>query len=125
MGLTTLTVEVANVNAIESTESVQCLVDSGAVHSVIQRDVLERLGIKPFTRKEYSLANGELISRERGAAVFKYEGRLGYADVVFGEPGDSNLLGATTLESMELVLDPFRRELRPLPMIIGGFPPPK
>jgi predicted aspartyl protease len=125
VGLTALTVEVANVNAIESTESVQCLVDSGAVHSVIQRDVLERLGIKPFTRKEYSLANGELISRERGAAVFKYDGRIGYADVIFGEPGDTNLLGATTLKSMELVLDPFRRELRPLPLIIGGVPPPK
>jgi clan AA aspartic protease len=125
MGLTTLTVLVANVNDVERAIAVQCLVDSGAVHSVIQSDVLEQLGIKPFARKEYSLANGELISRERGAAVFKYEGRIGYADVIFGEPGDANLLGATTLESMELVLDPLRRELLPLPMILGGYHPPQ
>ena len=50
MGLTTLTVLVANVNDVERTIAVQCLVDSGAVHSVIQSDVLEQLGIKPFTR---------------------------------------------------------------------------
>jgi clan AA aspartic protease len=125
MGLTTLTIEVANVNDTKTTQAVQCLVDSGAVHSVIQRDILDQLGIKPFSRKEYSLANGELISRERGAAVFIYEGRIGFADVIFGEPGDSNLLGATTLESLELVLDPLRRELRPLPLILGGYRPPE
>ena len=115
--------QVANVNDIERTELVECLVDSGAVHSVIPRETLEQLGIKPFARKEYSLANGELISRERGAAVFKYEGHVGYTDVIFGEPGDASLLGATTLKSMELVLDPFRRELRPLPMILALHTP--
>jgi hypothetical protein len=36
--------------------------------------------------------------------------------VMFGEPGDSPLLGATTLEGFGLILDPFRRELKPLPM---------
>jgi len=30
--------------------------------------------------------------------------------------GDASLLGAVTLEELGLVLDPLRRELRPLPM---------
>jgi hypothetical protein len=34
--------------------------------------------------------------------------------VIVGEPGDDPLLGATTLEGFGLVLDPFRRELRPM-----------
>jgi hypothetical protein len=39
------------------------------------------------------------------------------ADVIFGEPDDNVLLGAFTLESLGLVLDPLRRELKPLPMM--------
>ena len=30
------------------------------------------------------------------------------------------LLGALTLEALGVVLDPLRRELKPLPMILGG-----
>ena len=45
--------------------------------------------------------------------------RVGVADVIFGEEGDSALLGAFTLEALGLSLDPLRRELRPLPMILA------
>ena len=47
---------------------------------------------------------------------------MGGADVIFGEAGDSQLLGAFTLEALGLALDPLRRELRELPMILGGLP---
>jgi hypothetical protein len=40
-----------------------------------------------------------------------------------GKRGDSNLLGATTLESFGLALDPLRRELKPIPLILGGYHP--
>jgi hypothetical protein len=40
--------------------------------------------------------------------------------VIFGEPGDSNVLGVFTLEALGLSLDPLRRELKPLPMILAG-----
>ncbi len=43
----------------------------------------------------------------------------GAAPVIFGEPGDATLLGTVTLESLGLILDPIRRELRPLPMIVA------
>ena len=39
--------------------------------------------------------------------------------MIFGEKGDSNLLGAFTLEALGLSLDPLRRELKPLPMILA------
>jgi hypothetical protein len=41
------------------------------------------------------------------------------ADVIFGEEGDSVLLGAFTLEALGLSLDPLRRDLKPLPMILA------
>ena len=40
-----------------------------------------------------------------------------------GEKGDQNLLGGTTLEALELVLDPFKRELRPMTMSLMGASP--
>lgn len=37
------------------------------------------------------------------------------------DSGDSVLLGAFTLEALGLSLDPFKRELKPIPMILGFF----
>ena len=87
--------------------------------SVIPGPVLERLGIKPFAEQEFRLANGDKIVRKRGYALFKYKDRIGVSDAIFGEEGDSLLLGAFSLETLGLCLDPLRRELRPLPMILA------
>ncbi len=118
MGLTFLEIQVGNPAAPETTERVEFLIDSGAVHSLVPTSVLERLGISPLDEQEFRLANGSRVTRKKGVALFRYEGRVGGADVIFGEEDDSNLLGSTTLESLGLVLDPLRRELRPLPMVL-------
>ena len=123
MGLTVLTIEVANPAAPERRAAVEFLVDSGAVYSLVPRAVLERLGIQPHGRERFRLADGSVIERERGDAVFVYGSRRGAAPVIFAEPGDATLLGAVTLESLGLVLDAIRRDLRPLPMVIAGSPP--
>ena len=118
MGLTFLEIQVGNPAAPETTERVEFLIDSGAVHSLVPTPVLQRLGISPLDELEFRLANGSRVTRKKGVALFRYEERVGGADVIFGEEGDSNLLGSTTLESLGLVLDPLRRELRPLPMLL-------
>ncbi len=118
MGLTNLTVEVASPAAPNESEPVEFLVDSGAVHSVAPASLLERLGIEPLTEQEFRLADGSKVVRRKGVAVFRYGDGVGGADVIFGEDGDSNLMGATTLEALSLILDPLRRELRPLPMVL-------
>jgi len=43
--------------------------------------------------------------------------------VIFGETGDSTFLGMVSLEALGLLLDPIRRELRPLPMVLGFHQP--
>jgi len=98
------------------------LVDSGAVYSVVPTPILEKLGIRPLAEQEFRLANGAKIVRKKGIALFRYGERVGGADVVFGEEGDSTLLGAFTLEALGLVLDPLKRELRPLPMLLVTLP---
>jgi clan AA aspartic protease len=119
MGLTTLELEIANVSSPDRTEKLEFLVDSGAIYSVVPAPVLERLGIKPLAQQEFRLANGEKITRQKGVAVFRYKGKVGGADVIFGEEGDATLLGAFTLEALGLALDPLKRELRELPMMLA------
>jgi clan AA aspartic protease len=119
MGLTVLEIEVGNPANPEVTEKVEFLIDSGAIYSVVPTPVLERLNIQPLTREEFRLADGTKIVRKKGVALFKYGERIGGADVIFGEEGDSVLLGAFTLEALGLVLDPLRRELKPLPMMLA------
>jgi clan AA aspartic protease len=125
MGLTVLEVEVGNPAHPEVTQPVEFLIDSGAVDSVVPAAVLEGLGIKPLADEAFRLADGSKIVRKKGAALFKHGDRIGGADVIFGEEGDSTLLGTLTLESLGLALDPLRRELRPLPMILGGSVQPR
>lgn len=119
MGLTVLQIEVGNPANPEVTEKLEFLIDSGAVYSVVPASILKRLGIKPLNEQEFRLADGSKITRKKGIALFKYEDRIGGADVIFGEKGDSVLLGTFTLEALGLALDPLRRELKPLPMIIA------
>jgi clan AA aspartic protease len=121
MGLTVLTIEVGNPAQPSATVPVEFLIDSGAIYSVVPAEILRKLGIKPLTKEEFRLANGELIIRKRGIALFKYGKKIGGADVIFGEKDDSNLLGVSTLESLGLALDPLKRELKPLPMILAGY----
>ncbi len=119
MGLTVLTIDVANPANEEHREPVEFLIDSGAVYSVVPREVLSRLGIKPRSHQRFRLADGSSIERDRGNAIYFYKGRDGAAPVIFGEPGDATLLGAVTLESLGLVLDAMRRDLVQLPMIVA------
>lgn len=119
MGLTVLEIEVGNPAKPETTEKLEFLIDSGAIYSVVPAPILERLGIRPLTEQVFRLADGSRIRRKKGIALFKYDDRIGGADVIFGEEGDSMLLGAFTLEALGLALDPLRRELKPLPMILA------
>lgn len=119
MGLTVLEIEVGNPANPEVTEKVEFLVDSGAIYSVVPTPILKKLGIKPIAKQEFRLADGTKVVRKKGGALFKYGDRVGVADVIFGEEGDHKLLGAFTLEALGLVLDPLKRELKPLPMLLA------
>jgi predicted aspartyl protease len=117
MGVT-LSVEIANPANPTLAVPVEFIVDSGAVYSVVPTPILERLGIQPLKRDRFRLANGTHIVRHRGGAVFRLGEYVGLADVIFGEEGDAALLGALSLEALGLSLDPIRRELKPMDLIL-------
>ena len=81
------------------------------------QNILKKLGIKPTSSQEFILANGELVKKPIGNAYFEYKGKVRAAPVVFGDKGVF-LLGATTIEALGMILDPIRRELKPLPMVL-------
>ena len=119
MGITSLSITVTNPTNQKKATKLDFIIDSGAIYSVVPSSVLAKLGIKPDQEREFILANGQRIKRKLGIARFLYEKRSGGASVVFGQKDDTTLLGATTLEAMGFALDPFKRDLLPLPMILG------
>ena len=119
MGLTTQILTVRPSRASKRKAAVKFLVDSGAVYSLVPAATLRKLGLRPYREVTFSLADGTTVTRKVGDAYFEINGDLGPAPVIFGEEGDEPLLGATTLESLGLVLDPFKRRLIPMRMVLG------
>ena len=120
MGLTHVELTIANPSNLRKTTKVKLLVDSGAVYSVVPKAVLRSLGVKPHSKRTFTLADGSEITRQIGDVAFRFDGQRGASPVIFGERGDSTLLGAVSLEALGLILDPIRRELRPLPMMLAS-----
>jgi clan AA aspartic protease len=116
MGITSKKLTVKKNYESSGEEEVEFMIDSGAVYSLVPAFVLNRLSIKPYKKVTFSLADGTHIEREVGEAHFIYNGERGAAPVIFGEENDLPLLGATTLEKLGLVLNPFTRELHPMRM---------
>lgn len=119
MALTNLTLIVSHPVDSSRKTNLDFLIDSGAIYSVVPGRVLAKLGLRPDQEREFILANGKKIKRKLGTARFEYAGRKGGATVIFGQPGDSALLGATTLEALGFALNPLKRDLMPLPMVLG------
>ena len=117
MAITFLKARVINPERPAKSRECEFLVDSGAVYSVVSLSILKKLGIKPTSFEEFILANGEVVRKPVGNAYFEYGDKICAAPVVFGEE-DVFLLGTTTIEALGMILDPIRRELRPLPTVL-------
>ncbi len=120
MGLTHVRVQVANPARPARRASIEFLVDSGALYSIVPAAILRRLGIRAHSSRAFILADGTEITRRIGDATFLLDDQRAASPVIFGEAGDSALLGTVSLESMGLMLDPMKRTLRSLPMVLGA-----
>src|SRR5262245_43975576 len=85
MGLTRLTIRIANPTDLRRFQDVECLIDSGAMYTVIPKKILQEIGISPHSKRSFRLANGDKMVRELGSADVIYEKRHGAATVLFGE----------------------------------------
>lgn len=99
------------------------MVDTGSELSWFPASVLESLEIERTALRQFRQASGAVIERWIGSAVIHAGGSLAPDFVVFGEPGDLTLLGARTLEGLNLVVDPVNKRLidaGPLPAAVAA-----
>lgn len=87
------------------------LVDTGAELSWIPAGILQALQIERRNHWRFRQADGTMLERWTGPAFVYAAGRTTTDEVVFGEPGDLVLLGARSLEGLNLRVDPFRKTL--------------
>jgi clan AA aspartic protease len=92
---------------------VELWVDTGATLSWVPREILDRLGAPRVGKRRFLIADGRTVERETAGAVVQWNGTSAVVTVVVAEPGDGRLLGATTLETLGLGVDPIRQQLVP------------
>src|SRR5260370_19788279 len=123
MGLTHIKLNIANPAKPKRAVELSFLVDCGAVYSVIPAALLRKLRVRPLSKCILTVGDGSEATRKIGDVLFRLNGRQGAAPVIFGEKQDSTLLGAVSLEALGMMLDPMKRELRPLPMLLVSHTP--
>lgn len=99
------------------------MVDTGSEYTWIPRAVLEGLGIGEERVERFVTADGRIIARSTGYAIVHAGGTRTNDEVVFAEAGDMVLLGAHTLEGMNLRIDLKAKRLVPAgPVPAAGMP---
>ena len=118
MGMTHVSVQIANPADGAHPQTVECLVDTGAFFSIVPKAILRAAEIRPRRRQTFTLANGQKIVRQVGGALFRYGKHEGEAPVIFGEKDDKALLGVLSIEAMGLEIDPVRQRLKPTELLL-------
>jgi predicted aspartyl protease len=107
MGTFSVPCRISNVvDRTRSAELAQVLVDTGSEYTWVPEKVLEQLAIAREKKDlRFVMANGEIVTRSVGFAILYVEDSFTIDEVVFAEPGDLLLLGARTLEGLNLTVD--------------------
>lgn len=88
------------------------LVDMGSEYSWVSERTLEKIGIQREKKDvAFVLANGQEVTRSVGFAIIRLDKFFTIDEVVYAEPGDLLLLGARTLEGLNLTIEPGRKRL--------------
>jgi aspartyl protease family protein len=74
-------------NPAEPSKVVEVLVDTGTIYSVVERDLLQQLGIKPIERRRFRVFGG-YVERDVGEVGLVTLDRRRSAPLVFGEEKD-------------------------------------
>lgn len=90
----------------------RALVDTGSENTWIAEETLRKIGLVPEKKDiQFLMANGQTVTRQIGFAILHLQGRITTDEVVFALPGDLQIIGARTLEGLNLTVDPTRKKL--------------
>lgn len=124
MGMIYATIDVVNYNDVLAAEKyiigkeeirdmpVNMLVDTGSEYTCINETVKEQLGLRVYNTRRVRMANGGVVElRIAGPIELKFDNRAIITSAMV-LPGDNEmLLGAISIEEMDVVIDPHRRQL--------------
>lgn len=112
MGNFRVSCSVETLDRKRAAEVAQLLVDTGSAYTWIDGKVLESLQIARQKKdRTFVMANGQEVTRAVGYAIVKVDGTETVDEIVFAEPGDLQLLGARSLEGLNLRVDTVAQKL--------------
>ncbi len=105
--------------------TIRFLVDTGAFFTVVPRDILSALKVRPIREETVQFADGRKARWKLGEVRLDIDGRSVTTLVLFGKKGTQPLLGAYSIEGLGFSVDSRQRRLVPTPVVIvaalGGF----
>ena len=110
MGALRVSIEIGDLQASDF-ETVDTLVDTGTTFTMIPRSTLTSLGITPDRRRTFTLADGREREFDMAHAAVRLDGVTSSTIVIFGEENVAPLMGAYTLASLGLAVDPSGKRL--------------
>ena len=112
MGVFEVKIGVRGKNGGGSVEA-SAMVDTGATDTVLPPSILRKVGVEVEARRRFILADGSHVELGVGEARLSLNNEEWTCPVVFGTDEEQALLGATTLEIFNLMVDPVLGELIP------------
>ena len=96
------------------TEVRRALVDTGSEATWISAETLKEIGVAPEKKDIiFVMANGQEVTRQVGFAVIHLGEIHTIDEVVFALEGDMQILGARTLEGLNMTVHPRKKILAP------------
>ena len=83
--------------------------------------MLDALGIAPVRTQRFIVVDGCVIERDIGFAIVHAGGTMAPDLVVFADDGDMALLGAHSLEGLNMHVDPVHKQLVPAGPIVTAY----
>jgi clan AA aspartic protease len=91
--------------------AVKALVDTGATLSVVPRRITEELQLPVIGRRRATTAKG-VAELDECVSIVEVVGRKAYSHILVSDDIDVALIGAVTLETMGLEVDPVTGRLK-------------
>ena len=96
---------------------VDATVDTSKAYTVLPTDLLRHVGVEPYGRETFEIADGSRVELPVGEARITIGDRGRVSPVVFGD-SERYLLGAITLQTLGLIPDTTNHKLIPAPLFL-------
>lgn len=92
-------------------------VDTGAAFSWVSSAQLEAIGVRPLRQMQFRTIEGRLVERSMASVFIGVDAFTCPDVVVMAEAGDSEVMGAHSIEGLALAADPVQKKLIPTIML--------